>query len=113
MRLLGKPKLVKLKKKKGGDYKLAKAIDKLIDDLEGFTGDDFMELKKLRGDIDKVHNDGFFFFDISVHRAMVLVEFIEQEATIVWADSHDVYERLFQNDKNVIETWLRNRGYID
>lgn len=112
MRLLGKPKLQKLKRKKGGDKKLAKAIDKLIEDIENFSGKSYEELKNIRPDADKVHNEGFFFFDMSSYRSMIMIEFNDEEATIVWADSHESYERTFQNNKKVIETWLRNREYI-
>lgn len=112
MRLLGKSKLEKLKRKNGGNQKLTKAIDKLISDIEDFSGD-FKELKKIRPDADKVHNDGFFFFNINVHRAMFLIEFSDDEATIIWADNHDKYARIFQNNKKVIESWLRNKELID
>lgn len=112
MRLLGKSILEKLKRKNGGSQKLTKAIDKLISDVEGFTGD-FKALKKIRPDADKVHNDGFYFFDLDVHRTMLLLEFSDNEATIIWAGNHDKYERTFQNNKKVIESWLRNKELIE
>lgn len=112
MRLLGRAKLEKLKRKNSGNQKLVKAIDKLVSDIESFSGDQ-MELKKLRPDADKVHNDGFYFFNIDVHRTMFLIEFSDDEATIIWADSHDKYERTFPNSKKVIESWLRSKEFIE
>lgn len=113
MRLIGKPKLQKLKKKKKGDKKLSKAINKLISDLEEFRSDDIDELRKIRPDADKVQSDGVFFFDISLHRTLIIIEIEDGDAEIIWSGSHDEYERVFKNDKKVIETWLRNKEYIE
>ncbi|MEX2597457.1 MAG: type II toxin-antitoxin system HigB family toxin [Salibacteraceae bacterium] len=113
MRLIGKSKLEKWKRGKGGNQKLVKAIDKLVADIERFSGADAKDLKKIRPDADKVHNDGFYFFNIDVHRTMLLIEFSEQEASIEWVGDHDQYERTFQNNKKVIENWLRSKELID
>lgn len=113
MRLIGKPRLEKLKKKKKGDKKLSKAIEKLISDIENFNGTDIEEFRIIRPDADKVHNDGVYFFDIEVHRALIMIEIEDGEAEIIWTGSHDEYERTFKNDKKVIETWLRNKEHIE
>ncbi|MDM1503126.1 type II toxin-antitoxin system HigB family toxin [Myroides marinus] len=113
MRLIGKVLLRKIKKKNSGNQKLCKAIDKLILDLELFNPDK-EDLYFIRQDADCVHSDGFYFFNISVHRTLVLVEFDNQgEATIVWAGSHQEYESVFKNNKKTIEKWLRSKNYID
>lgn len=43
---------------------------------------------------------------------MILLEFNDDEASIVWADSHDNYEKTFKNNKSVIKKWLKSRDYI-
>ncbi len=55
----------------------------------------------------------FIFFNINIHRTLVLIELDENgEATIVWVGTHQEYETTFKNNKNTIEKWLRNNGYI-
>lgn len=112
MELLGKYRLLKLKKKSKGNIKLTKAIDKLIKDITGSDWNSKIELQKDRKDADLVHNDGFFFLDINIHRTMILIIFDDNEAHIIWTGTHDEYERIFKNNKTVIETWLRNKGLI-
>lgn len=113
MEIIGKPKLIKLKKKNVGNKVLAVEVDKLIADLEA------LDLKKekltdIRGDADCVHSDGFYFFDLNVHRSLILVDFDDQGvATIVWVGSHDEYARIFKNNKPTIEKWLRKNGHIE
>jgi hypothetical protein len=113
MRILGKDKLIKLKKKCKGNKLLCNEIDRLIKDLSAFNPE-CNELADIRKDADCVHNDGLYFFNIYVHRSLVLVDFDEEgEATIIWAGSHDDYERTFKNNKSTIEKWLRKNGYIE
>ncbi|MBS1661764.1 MAG: type II toxin-antitoxin system HigB family toxin [Bacteroidetes bacterium] len=113
MRLLGKKILTKLQSKNRGNRKLCKAIDDLIADLEKLNLAE-SSLEDLRPDADKVHSDGFYFFNIHIHRTLILIELDDEgEATVVWADSHDEYERTFKNNKATIEKWLRNKGYIE
>lgn len=112
MDLLGKHRLLKLKRKNRGNIKLTKAIDKLITDIINSDWKSKLELQDDRIDADLVHNDGFFFFDINIHRAMILIIFDDKEANIIWTGTHDEYERIFKNNKIVIETWLRNKGLI-
>lgn len=59
-----------------------------------------------------MHSDGFCFFDINVHRTMILLEFEDGECTVIWAGTHDEYESIFKNNKAAIEKWLRNNGFI-
>jgi hypothetical protein len=43
-----------------------------------------------------------------------LIEFDEEgEATIIWAGTHQAYEKTFKNNKRIIEKWLRTNNYID
>nr|WP_294779769.1 type II toxin-antitoxin system HigB family toxin [uncultured Flavobacterium sp.] len=113
MRIIGKKIILKIKSKNIGNVKLCHEIDKLILDLEKF--DALMdELEDLRSDADCVHNDGFYFFNINVHRTLILIEMDEHgEATIVWAGTHQEYEMIFKNNKKTIEKWLRKDGYIE
>lgn len=83
MRVLGKSKLIKLKRKNIGNTKLCDAIDELLSDLEEFKPGE-QNIKDVRKDADCVHNDGFYFFDINIHRTLILIEFDENgEATVV------------------------------
>jgi hypothetical protein len=112
MRVIGRKILMKVKKKNLGNQKLWREIDKLLLTLGSFHPED-SSLKTIRKDADQVHSDGFYFFNISVHRTMILIELEEEgEATIVWAGSHQEYEIVFKNNKKVIEKWLKNKGYI-
>ena len=60
-----------------------------------------------------MHSDGLYFFDIHIHRTLILIELDDEgEATIVWAGSYQEYETLFKNNKLTIEKWLRKYEYI-
>lgn len=112
MELLRKDKLLKLKRKNQGNVKLSKAIDKLISDIGDSEWKNKMELIESRPDADRVHSDNFFFFDINIHRTMILIAFNEQEAEILWVGNHSEYDNTFKSNKRTIETWLRNHGKI-
>ncbi len=111
MRIIGKKNLLKLKRKNSGNKKLCNEIDQLIEDLENFEPET-SSITAVRNDADCVHSDGFFFFDIHIHRVFILIEFDDGEATIVWSGTHQEYERTFKNNKDTIEKWLRNKNYI-
>lgn len=112
MRILGKKTLLKVKKKNIGNKKLCAEIDQLIIDLETFNPGE-KSLYDIRSDADCVHSDGFYFFDIHIHRTLILIELDDEgEATIVWAGTHQEYEATFKNNKSTIEKWLRKNGYI-
>lgn len=113
MRLIGKSKLEKLRSKNRGNSLLSEAIDKIIEDLENAKVANQVELKNIRSDADLVHSDGFFIFDINVHRLMILIEYEgEGEASVVWCGSHDEYETIFKNNKSTIKKWLKSQGFI-
>lgn len=107
MRIIGKKIILKLKKKNIGNKKLCSEIDTLLLDLEQFNPTN-QQLSSIRPDADCVHSDGFYFFDIHIHRTLILIELTSDgEATIVWAGSHQEYEITFKNNKSTIEKWLR------
>lgn len=112
MELLRKNKLTKLKRKNRGNRKLISAIDKLISDIESANWTKKTDVKSARPDADCVHSDGFYFFDINVHRTMILIVFDDDEATIIWTGSHDEYDKTFKGNKTTIEKWLRNQQFI-
>ncbi len=112
MELIHKSKLLKLKRKNQGNVKLIKAIDKLIFDIENSDWGNKMDVIKSRPDADRIHSDNFFFFNIHVHRTMILIVFDEQEAEVIWVGSHSEYDKIFKGNKKTIETWLRNMGKI-
>lgn len=112
MRILGKKILLKIKKKNLGNVKLCSEVDRLISGLEDFNPKS-NSISKIRNDADCVHPDGFYFFDINIHRTLILIEFDDDgEATIIWAGSHQEYETTFKNNKSTIEKWLRKNGYV-
>ncbi len=112
MKLLRKDKLLKLKIKNQGNLKLIKAIDKLIGDIEKSNWEDKLELIEARPDADRVHSDDIFFFDINIHRTLILFVFNEEYAETLWAGNHDEYDSTFKGNKKTIKTWLRNHGKI-
>lgn len=112
MRIVGKKIILKVKKKNVGNRKLCAEIDKLISDLENFNAEKSLIID-IRKDADCVHSDGFYFFDIHIHRTLILIELDDEgEATIVWAGSHQEYETVFKNNKLTIDKWLRKYEYI-
>ena len=127
VQIIGLKHLTKLKKKNAGNEKLVKAIDALIDDFRKSRWTNKDEVLKDRKDGDCVHSDGYYFFDIHVHRTCVLIEYQpadpeldedgnEKDEGIVgihWVGSHDEYERTFKNNKPAIEKWLRSKGLIE
>lgn len=112
MRIIGKKAILKIKKKNIGNKKLCSEIDTLISDLESFNPNK-SNINDVRKDADCVHTDGFYFFNINIHRTLILIEFDDDgEATIVWAGTHQEYETTFKNNKITVEKWLRKNGYI-
>jgi mRNA interferase HigB len=77
--LVNRSLLERLKRKNHGNTKLIKAIDKLIDDIQTSNWDSQLELKETRPDADCVHRDGFYFFNLNIHRTMILIEFDENK----------------------------------
>jgi mRNA-degrading endonuclease HigB of HigAB toxin-antitoxin module len=112
MRLTNKKALEKLKRKNKGNALLTKAINKLIADIDENDWKDQTELNKTRADADNVHSDGFYFFNINIHRTMILIEFSDSEATVVWAGTHKKYKTTFRNNKNTIRKWLKSNDWI-
>jgi len=110
--LIRQDKLLKLKRKNQGNIKLSKAIEKLIFEIENSEWKNKMEVIESRLDADRVHGDNFFFFDINIHRTMILIVFDEQEAEVIWVGNHSEYDKIFKGNKKTIETWLRNQGRI-
>ncbi|TVQ11924.1 MAG: type II toxin-antitoxin system HigB family toxin [Bacteroidetes bacterium] len=113
MNLINRSLLERLKHKNRGNTRLIKAIDKLIDDIDISNWESQLELMGTRPDADCVHSDGFYFFDLNIHRTMVLIEFdINQRVRIVWVGSHEDYEKTFKNNRNTIKKWLKNNNWI-
>jgi|SRR5690606_1316330 len=124
MKVLGLRHLTKLKKKNKGNSKLVKAIDNLTEDLEKAKWKNRDEVLHAREDADCIHSDGFYFFNINIHRAMILIVHTADDsenqneegsglANIVWVGSHDDYNRVFKNNKGTINKWLRDQGLIE
>ena len=114
MDVVGKKILEKLKRKNKGNVLLVSEIDDLITTLEENEFKNQLEIIKIRPDADCVHNDGFYFFNINIHRTLILIEFEENGgATIVWCGSHAEYEKTFKNNKNTIRKWLRDKEWIN
>lgn len=112
MRLVNKKALEKLKRKNRGNTLLIKAIDKLIEEISHNDWNNQIALNQTRSDADKVHPDDFYFFNIHIHRTLILIEFSDHEATIVWVGTHQEYETVFKNNRNTIEKWLKSNDWI-
>jgi mRNA interferase HigB len=111
--LVNKFVLLKLKRKNIGNSKLSRAIDELIDDLENSDWSTPQELIDKRPDADCIYGGEFYFFNINIHRTMILIEFeADGKMTVVWAGSHDDYELTFKNNRNVIKKWLKDKNWI-
>jgi len=104
--------LEKYLKKNRGNKKLRQEIDKLISTIELAKWSKPEEVKIERPDADRVHPDGFYFFNISSHRTMILVELEEDQASIVWCGNHSEYISIFKNNKNTIRKWLQSKNWI-
>lgn len=113
MRITNKHILGKLIRKNQGNSKLLNAIKKLISDIENSEWKTPLDLIEKRPDADCVYGGEFYFFNIHIHRALILIEFEENgEATVVWAGTHDDYELTFKNNRSVIKKWLRSNSWI-
>ena len=113
MEIVNRRLLEKLINKNKGNVSLVKEIDDLIKTIEENNFANQTELHKIRPDADCVHNDGFFFFNINIHRTMILIEFeIDGEATVLWCGNHNEYETTFRNNKSTIKKWLKKRQLI-
>lgn len=113
MRIVNKYLLGKLIRKNRGNSKLIKSIEKLIFDIEKNKWKAPQDLIETRPDADCVYGGEFYFFNINIHRTLILIEFEENgDATIVWAGNHDDYELTFKNNRNVIKKWLRDNNWI-
>lgn len=113
MNIINKHILGKLIKKNRGNSKLLKAVNLLIKEIESSNWQTPQEIIDNRPDADCVYGGQFYFFNINIHRTLILIEFEENgEATIVWAGNHDEYELTFKNNRNVIKKWLRDNNWI-
>lgn len=111
MRLIGKHKLEKLKRKNLGNISLTRAIDKLIVEIKLNEWKSKAEFKATRSDADCVQSEGFYFFNLNINRVMILLEFEEGVATIVWVGNHQEYDIIFKNNKGTIKKWLKDNNW--
>ena len=113
MRIINKHILGKLIRKNRGNLILMKSVQQLISDIENNDWKTPHDLTEKRTDADCVYRGEFYFFNINIHRTLILIEFEENgDATIVWAGSHNDYEQTFKNNRNVIKKWLRDNNWI-
>lgn len=113
MKITNKHILGKLIKKNKGNSKLIKSVKQLIADIEESNWNNPHDLINKRPDADCVYGGEFYFFNINIHRTLILIEFEENgEVSIVWAGGHDDYELTFKNNRNVIKKWLRDNNWI-
>jgi hypothetical protein len=88
-----------------------KAVDELLKMImlkQWITKEQLLED---RPDADQVHSEGFFFFNIHLHRTLILVD-LGNEVIIIWAGTHQKYESVFKNNKKVVAKWLRKNEWI-
>ena len=84
----------------------------MINDFETHNWQSQEELKRDRKDADCVHSGGFYFFNIEVHRTLILIEFEDSEASVIWVGDHQEYERIFKNNRSAIASWLKSNDLI-
>ncbi|SDG14958.1 HigB_toxin, RelE-like toxic component of a toxin-antitoxin system [Dyadobacter soli] len=113
MVIYNKTKLIELKRKNLGNKRLTQAVDQLIEDLEDGSITSINELIAIRRDADRVHSQGFYFFDLHIHRTLVLIQFDEKQAKIVWTGTHQEYIKTFKNNTKTIEKWLRTKDLLN
>jgi len=105
--------LLKLKHKNKGNTPLCEAVDNLIVLIESKNWISKEDVIKDRSDADRVHNDGFYFFNIHIHRTLILIELgLNGETTVVWAGNHAEYDTVFKGNKATIKKWLAKQGWI-
>lgn len=75
MKLINKHILGKLIRKNRGNSKLLKSVQQLISDIEENEWKTPHDLTKKRTDADCVYGGEFYFFNINIHRTMLLIEF--------------------------------------
>lgn len=113
MRIINKHILGKLIRKNRGNSKLVRSVQQLIVDIEESNWETPLDLTEKRPDADCVYGGEFYFFNINIHRTLILIEFEDNgEVTIVWAGNHDDYELVFKNNRNVIRKWLKDNNWI-
>ncbi len=113
MEINGKDILVKLRSKNLSNKRLVQAIDQLVNDFEDGSLNTFGRLLEIRQDADKVHNAGFYFFNMHTYRTLIYLEAVDNSLTVVWTGGHEEYVSTFKNNKNTIEKWLRRKHWID
>lgn len=99
-------------RKNKGNKKLKADVENLILTIKNSKWEKPEDIKSSRPDADKVHSEGFYFFNISKSRTMILIELEEGQASIVWCGNHKDYEVTFKNNKSTIKKWLQNRNWI-
>lgn len=77
MRIINKHILGKLIQKNRGNLKLKKAVQQLISDIENGDWKNPLDLTEKRPDADCVYGGEFYFFNINIHRTMIMIEFEE------------------------------------
>lgn len=112
MRITNLRIIEKYLKKNRGNNKLRIEIDKLINTLKEANWSSQEDISKSRPDADRIHPDGFYFFNIYKDRTMILIEIEEKQASIVWCGNHDEYVSTFKNNKNTIRKWLHSKNWI-
>lgn len=83
MEIVGKKILEKLKRKNKRNISLIASINILIRTLEEHKFTNQSDVLKIRPDADCVHSDGFYFFNINIHRTLLLIEFDENGAATI------------------------------
>ena len=113
MELFGKSILKRYQKKNRGNKPLETGIKELNRVWQEAKWENYAEAKKQRKDCDRVHMEGFFFFDpTKSHRILVGMFFDVQEINVLWIGDHDEYDSIF-NNKGAIAKWLKKKGHVE
>lgn len=107
MYVIGKKVVFKYTKK---DRNLLNEFNKFITAIETAVWKNGQDVKDSFKDADHI-GENIYIFNIKSSRSLLLIYFDDNEIEIVWAGSHNDYERLFKNNKSTILKYLKKKGY--
>jgi mRNA-degrading endonuclease HigB of HigAB toxin-antitoxin module len=107
MYVIGKKVVFKYTKK---DKNLLNEFNKCITAIEKSVWKNGQDVKNTFNDVDHI-GENIYIFNIKSSRSLLLIYFDENEIEIVWAGSHNNYEKLFKNNKSAILKYLKAKGY--
>jgi len=110
MKLLNLKIVKKHLNKNRGNYPLQISYKNLIEEFSTANCLTHLEFKKIRPDADNVYEYRCFFLDLTSHRTLVQVDYIENLVKFMWIGTHDNYVSTFRGNKKTIERYIHNKN---